>query len=174
MNAGSKEASPRPPGTWTRLREGFALRTPAGLLRDRLFLLALAVALPVAWGLARFLEPPAFPPGGLLSWLFLRLVCLDPLVEELLFRGLVQGALLRVRAGTTARAGFTVANAGAALLFAAAHLVYHPPIWSALVVVPALVFGFFRDRHGSVVSPILLHVLYNACWLVAYAGTGAR
>jgi membrane protease YdiL (CAAX protease family) len=163
MNAGNQETPPHAPNAWSRLRDALALRAPAGLLRDPLFLLALVVALPVAWGLARYLEPP----GALAGWGLLRLVGLDPLVEELLFRGLVQGALLKTSAGRAARAGFTVANAGTALLFAAAHLLYHPPLWSALVLFPALVFGFFRDRYGSVVPPVLLHVFYNACWMLA-------
>jgi membrane protease YdiL (CAAX protease family) len=163
MNAGSKDTPPPINGAWRRLQDALALRAPSGLLKDPLFLLALVVALPVAWGLARFFEPP----GALAGWPLLRLMGLDPLVEELLFRGLIQGAFLKTSAGRTARAGFTLANAGTALLFAAVHMLYHPPIWAALVLVPALVFGFFRDRFGSVAPPILLHVFYNACWLLA-------
>ena len=57
--------------------------------------------------------------------------------------------------------GFTAANGVTALLFTAGHLVNHPALWAAGVVVPALVFGFFRDRYGSVWPGTVLHVFYN-------------
>lgn len=162
MNAGE---GARPDSAWSRLREALALRAPAGLRKDVLFLSALVVAPPLALALAFFFEPMVLPSGGALAWRSLRVVCLEPLVEELLFRGLVQGALLRGPLGRARRVGFTAANGGTALLFSAAHLLHHPPAWSALVLFPALVFGFFRDRYGSVVPPVLLHAFYNACWL---------
>lgn len=163
MNAGHQAPPPHRHNAWSRLQDALALRPPAGLLRDPLFFLALVAALPVAWALARFLEPP----GALAGRPLLRLVGFDPLVEELLFRGLVQGALLRTPMGKAGRAGLTVANAATALLFAATHLLHHPPLWAALVLIPALVFGLFRDRFGSVLPAIVLHIFYNACWVLA-------
>ena len=57
--------------------------------------------------------------------------------------------------------GFTAANGVTALLFTAGHFVHHPALWAAGVVVPALVFGFFRDRYASIWPGMALHVFYN-------------
>ena len=48
------------------------------------------------------------------------------------------------------------------LVFTALHFVNHPPPWAAAVLLPSLLFGYFRDRHGSVLPAIVLHVFYNA------------
>jgi uncharacterized protein len=91
----------------------------------------------------------------------LLLVLVVPVLEELVFRGLVQGALLerwpRQRLGP-----LSAANALTSFLFAVSHLVYRAPLWAAAVFVPSLVFGYFRERHGTLASPILLHCWYNA------------
>jgi membrane protease YdiL (CAAX protease family) len=36
------------------------------------------------------------------------------------------------------------------------------PALAAGVLLPALLFGYFRDRHDSVLPAIALHVFYNA------------
>ena len=39
--------------------------------------------------------------------------------------------------------------------------------YSVGVVLPGLVFGFFRDRYGNLYAPIALHIFYNSglIWL---------
>jgi uncharacterized protein len=90
------------------------------------------------------------------------LVLLQPLVEELLFRGLLQGRLLMRGWGRRQLGGFTLANLAASLLFAALHFASHPPLWAAGVLLPSLLYGYFRDRYDSVLPAIALHVFYNA------------
>lgn len=94
-------------------------------------------------------------------WRFLALVALYPVLEELVFRGLLQGVLLRRGWGRRVAGPVTAANLAAAVVFAAAHLLRTSPGWAAAVVLPGLVFGYFRERHG-VGAAIALHVFYNA------------
>src|SRR5574340_903575 len=132
-------------------------------LADPRFALALLAGL--AFWLALFwlaqagldLKPPAYGLAALFS-----LVLLQPLVEELLFRGLLQGWLAARPWGRRQFGGFTLANLLMALPFTALHFAGHPPLWAAGVLLPALLFGYFRDRHDSVLPAIALHVFYNA------------
>jgi len=90
------------------------------------------------------------------------LILLQPLLEELLFRGLLQGWLLAWPWARRQLGGFTLANLVVTLLFTALHLISHPPLWAAGVLLPSLLYGYFRDRHDSVLPAIALHVFYNA------------
>ena len=112
----------------------------------------------------------ALGPGGLaLRWpaptTALLVVVLAPLLEEIVFRAGVQDALA---ARSSARLGpLTRANALTAAAFALFHLARHPVGWAAATCVPALVFGYFYERHGrTLAAPIGLHAGYNAVWLV--------
>lgn len=88
-------------------------------------------------------------------------VAVYPILEEIVFRGLLQGWLWQ-RTGGRGIGILSWANLGASAAFATAHLVHHSP-WLALgVLIPGLVFGYFRDRYESVLPPIVLHMVYNA------------
>ncbi len=80
------------------------------------------------------------------------IVLLAPITEELLFRGIAFGAL-RVRIGSAAAHGLT------ALVFAAAHLA--DPLVVPPILVLAAMLGALRERSGSVVPPIVAHVVNN-------------
>jgi len=95
----------------------------------------------------------------------LSLVLWYPLVEELAFRGLVQGWLAQSLPDTGRVLGLSTANLLTALLFMVWHLLYRSDVLAWLVLVPALVFGYFRQRHDSLIPPVILHCLYNACLL---------
>jgi len=141
--------------------EALALRRCPGLYRDPHFLLALLAGL-VFWGalaLVTGVRPPG--PGGLLSWSYLYLGVVAPVLEELAFRGALQGWLLETAHGRSRAFGITGANATASVVFTAIHFAYHPPVWAAAVLIPSLVFGHLRDRTGSVLPAIGVHVFYN-------------
>lgn len=126
---------------------------------DGQFALALVAALPF-WGWLAWRGAPSavLPPLVLVS-----VVLVQPVVEELLFRGALQGRLLATAWGRQRLAGLlTRANLLVSLLFAALHLWQHPPLWAAGVLLPSLLFGHFRERHDSTVPAIVLHVYYNA------------
>jgi len=130
--------------------------------RDPLFALAVAVAL-LYWLALFLLTRPAIDLGW--PWrepgLFLYPALLYPVVEELVFRGLIQDMAQRHLAPW--RIGpLSHANILTSLLFTALHFINHPPLWAAAVLLPSLLFGFFKDRSGALAAPILLHVFYNS------------
>jgi hypothetical protein len=82
--------------------------------------------------------------------------------RELLFRGVLQGRLTARPWGRRQFGGITLANLLVSLLFTALHFIGHPPLWAAGVLLPSLLYGYFRDRHYCVLPAIALHVFYNA------------
>ena len=97
----------------------------------------------------------------------LLLVIVYPILEEIVFRGALQGWVRRKSWGLRHRFGVTTANILTSIVFAAFHLIRRPNIWSAGVMLPGLVFGFFRDRYGNLYAPMALHIFYNSglIWL---------
>ena len=133
-------------------------------LRDPRFYAALAAALPV-WALLVWWKgaPEA-------SWvtrtpgLFLLLAVVYPVLEEIVFRGLIQGELLR---RLPRRWGaLTLANLLTSAAFVAVHLLLRPSWLSAGTFPVSLVFGYFRERTGGLAMPIALHVFYNVGFLL--------
>jgi hypothetical protein len=139
-------------------RRDLALRPGWHWLGDPHFALALGAGI-VFW-LALAGQGMAGPRHDRTTLLVL--VLLQPLLEELLFRGLIQGKLLARTWGKRQFAGFTLANLATSLLFTALHFASHPPLWAAGVLLPSMLFGYFRDRHDSLYPAIALHVFYNA------------
>ena len=142
--------------------------------RDRLYYATLAAAL-VYW-LALYLIMQQAPDFG---WplrepaRFLYPALLYPVVEELVFRGLVQELAHRyLRAWSLGP--LTHANILTSVLFTALHFINHPPLWAAAVLVPSLLFGFFKDRTGGLSAPILLHVFFNSGYFWLFGGLTAR
>lgn len=127
--------------------------------RDAVFYVAL-VAGPVCW-LAMSLAK--MPLNGPPAWLvLLKLALLVPILEEIVFRGGLQGFLISKPAFSKSWFGLSVANIVTSVIFAAMHLIYNPPVWAMLVFIPSLVFGWARDRYNSIIPSIILHAVYNA------------
>ena len=84
-----------------------------------------------------------------------------PLLEELVFRGLIQHTLYQYAWGARRLGTLSVANLITSVLFGLAHLWRQPLAWAAAVIAPSLLFGYFRDRYHSVVPAIVLHTVYN-------------
>jgi len=152
----------------TEEHRGVGLRTTIGLIPPApgslgLPFLAILVTGTVLAGvlgtLARGTPVPGWP-------MLISLTLWQPLVEELLFRGVVQGELARVLRLRGAWFGLTVANALTAAAFAAAHLVNQPPLWALATFFPALLFGWSRDRSGSVLPAWLLHAAFNGAFFL--------
>ena len=139
------------------------------LRRDPLLWLAL-LAGPLCWlvlfvllrpGPPRWTWPLDTPVGYLLP------VLVYPVLEEVIFRGLLQ-ELVQEYATRRAFGPLSLANLLTSLVFAGFHFLNHAPVWAALVFFPSLVFGFFKDRHGTLTAPILLHAFYNAGFLLIF------
>lgn len=92
---------------------------------------------------------------------WLSCVLVQPVAEEIVFRGILQGELLRTRWGAKRIWRISAANALCSTVFAAMHFVHHPPLWALSVFVPSLIFGWLRERHGGLGAAIGMHVLYN-------------
>ncbi|WP_372879015.1 JDVT-CTERM system glutamic-type intramembrane protease MrtJ [Spongiibacter marinus] len=90
---------------------------------------------------------------------------LAPLLEELAFRGWLQGYFWRTRLARQRVGNISAANIATSALFALSHTYSGPLLWSLLVFFPSLVFGYHRDRYQSVFPAFVLHLVYNACWL---------
>jgi membrane protease YdiL (CAAX protease family) len=108
-------------------------------------------------------------PRRSLDWAtVVNLLLLAPVLEELVFRGGVQGALDRTPFGRRYLAGgVSVGNALASALFSAAHLLVDSPWLAASIFFPSLVFGRLKQLYPSLLPAMLVHAWYNACYLIA-------
>ncbi|OED37717.1 hypothetical protein AB833_22510 [Chromatiales bacterium (ex Bugula neritina AB1)] len=125
------------------------------------FIIAIAIG-PCVWLLLRGLLQNT--GSGAIDLQVLLYACLlYPVLEELAFRGFIQSVLLeRQWAARRVVAGVSTANLLTSIAFALAHLLNQPPLWALSVFFPSLVFGYFRDRTGSVLPSVVLHCWYNA------------
>ncbi len=138
--------------------------------RDSAFLLLLALG-PLVWfSLIGFYGFHPLPRHAIWSPAFFSVILWQPLFEELLFRGMVQGHLLPSMARQKTWFGLSTSNLLTSLLFSLAHLAGHSISWSLLVFIPSLCFGFVRDRVGSVYPSIALHAFYNAGYFLLLGG----
>ena len=136
------------------------------IVRDAHFWIAVAAGILFWAGLALWVSPapdPYWPVRQFRQFLYLTL--LFPIIEEVVFRGYLQTMLLRWHYGRRAWLQVTVANLLTSLLFTALHFFGHPPLAAAAVIVPSLIFGYFRDRHGNIHAAVVLHVFYNTGYL---------
>ena len=100
-------------------------------------------------------------PEGLTGWVVmgLFLVVGAPIVEELLFRGLIQGAFTR-------RLGATPAIFVTAVIFSFAHVLNEGPVAPLVLFPAALVLGYLRNRYGRLAPGMIAHATFNG---VAFA-----
>lgn len=96
--------------------------------------------------------------------IFLQLALFYPLTEEILFRGWLQSVFARYPIGCKRWGPISVANLLTSVVFAVFHLYYHSYLWSLLVIVPSLVFGYFREKFSGLHPPIILHIFYNTSY----------
>jgi uncharacterized protein len=92
------------------------------------------------------------------------LVLLQPLLEELVFRGILQGQALRLLSGGGLHHSIglgSIANIAVSMIFVGVHLRVQPWGWACAVVLPSLILGCLRERTGSVWPSVLVHSIYN-------------
>ena len=112
---------------------------------------------PLAWLL------PA--PGITIAWWRLAVLAL---LEEILFRGLLQQNLRRWPLFKCLLGPLSPANVAASLVFVLAHLVAQPPAWALAVFFPSLVFGWIWDRHERILPCATVHFFYNLCFFYRF------
>ncbi len=137
--------------------------------------LSIPVFIALSWALGElYLTLVPVPPGGFNPFapmmddavgifsVAVLAVGLAPLVEELFFRGMLQGTIER-------RWGVPVAVAMAALAFALAHLGGYPPQVAPLYVFLGLAFGVAVVAARSIWAGVALHAANNTAALVGFA-----
>lgn len=131
-------------------------------MKDRLFVLALFSGV-LVWSVFWFTVVPTFSVAqDSIVRIFILTVIWYPVLEEILFRGMIQKYLFNNPWGRTTFAGLSEANWSTSLLFVLAHFLYQPAMWAILLIIPSLAYGFFRDKYASIYPSILLHSFYNA------------
>ncbi len=101
------------------------------------------------------------PNGSLqLAAVFIALVIIPPLIEELVFRGFIFSGLRR-------RFGIAITAVLTSILFAVGHLQFGngaPLLWSAATdtFILSMVMCYVRERTGSITPTIIMHMLKNA------------
>lgn len=139
------------------------------LLRDKAYLTAILLA-PFFWFSLYYSGTAITGPGWLSKngLLFLQLALLYPVVEELVFRGLLQEKLWQTRLSRLSIYCISMPNIVTSIVFTGFHFMAHPPAWAVTVIIPGLTFGFFRDRYQHVLPAIILHVFYNSGYFLLF------
>ncbi len=89
-----------------------------------------------------------------------------PLVEEYLFRGLLQSMLLTRFSGSIYIVSY--ANIVTSIIFSLSHLFYNNLLHSFLVFFPSVVFGILYDRSRSIIPSFITHLVYNINIFIIY------
>ena len=153
------------------LCERLGLKVVPGFYRAPVFLFGLAVGV-VFWTILLFLAVVhPLPWRYIVSVPFLAAVLWQPIVEELLFRGCLQGLLSIRKWGQRSLVGISIANILTSVVFVGAHLATHSLPWALSTVFPSLLFGVLRDRSGSVLPSITLHIVFNAGYFMLTGGS---
>jgi len=99
-------------------------------------------------------------PQGLAAWIVIVLLTVvgAPVVEEIFFRGLVQGVFNR-RCGTVASLFIT------AVIFSFAHALGEGPFAPFILFPMGVVLGYLRLKTGRLAAGMLAHAEYNAIGL---------
>jgi len=135
------------------------------------FALAMLAGVVVVLVMHGWVQP--YPPDVQYSWAqLLSFIIWQPLVEEVLFRGIIQGQLARREWGRCSWMGISSANIVTSILFTAIHLINSSPLFALSVIAPSLVFGYFRDYCNSVYPSIIIHAAYNAMVFAGLMMTG--
>ena len=103
-------------------------------------------------------------------WLLIfAMVIVAPIYEELIFRGLLWSAIAEQFAASsdTEHRGAMVASLVTSLIFAVIHLQYGLYEISTIVVL-ALLFCYARIKSGSLILPMLLHIINNGAAMWQY------
>lgn len=147
-------------------------RCSGDFLSQKWFYLALLFA-PLSLSVITYLAPNLIQhqPWHWPEWFIL--IIWQPVLEELIFRGLIQQTLTHqawltrffntITRLTTGH--ISAANLVTSVLFTGLHFLYHPPLLALGVFIPSLIFGWFFDRYHCVLPAILLHSAYNAVLL---------
>ena len=112
---------------------------------------------------------PLYESGSSVWLLIFAMVIVAPIYEELIFRGLLWSAIAEQfsNVANAEHRGAIVASLVTSVIFAVIHLQYG--IYEiGTIVVLALIFCYARIKSGSLVLPMLLHVVNNGAAMAQY------
>lgn len=133
---------------------------------DRQFWVAVGISFPALWLTGLLYGLPEISLAGKGVWFWALFLLISPVIEEAVFRGLIQGELEHFAFMRISRLGVSWSNVVASILFAAAHLFHQSMLWAMLTFFPSILFGHFFSRYGNRLFPsILLHITYNSLLL---------
>ncbi len=137
------------------------LKHKAGCYFNYRFVLAILAGLLAAWVIHGWVQP--YPSHVEFNWLqLLSLIIWQPLLEEVLFRGIIQGQLAEHEWGKRSCLNISSANVATSVLFVAMHMVNTLPWYALTIFAPSLVLGYFRDYCDSIYPCIVIHGAFNA------------
>lgn len=126
----------------------------------------------VFWAVFYLCVPAGNLPSNIQPLNILLAVLIYPVLEEAAFRGWLQGRFLAWTSGQKKWQGISLANLLTSLAFMSVHFFYHSWWWALAVIVPSLVFGYFRERYQSILPGTALHIWYNAGYYIFIVGFG--
>ena len=132
--------------------------------QDYLFYVYFFIA--IAFWLIYSLIFPVNLPQKALTWqqwqVFAYIVIAYPIVEEIIFRGGMQGWLRKYQWAKITILGISIANVLVSIIFSILHIIIRPDDYTTYaIIIPSLIFGLFRDRHKHIISCTVLHIFYN-------------
>lgn len=89
-------------------------------------------------------------------WIFVLIALLAPIAEEVLFRGMIFPLLRPWGSGA--------AILGSAAIFTVVHLI---PIIFPLLFFVGIILGFLREKSGSIMPGLVLHIMQNSIAIMA-------
>ena len=151
---------------WRYVTDTCGLIHRPGWTKDTYFVWAVVAAIGYWIVLSVMSAGWSFRGTGVDLMVVLSIVLWQPVFEELFFRGILQGILLEETGGRLLYGSLTLANVGASVVFASAHLPAHSLLWTGGIFVVSLALGYLRERLGSLCPPALLHMYYNVGYLL--------
>ena len=121
------------------------------------------VGAPVVWAAMAWIFGSGPDYGSFARWSLraVAILLIFPVLEEIVFRGLIQDYISIKLSTWDEYLGITSANWVTTLLFCLAHLVTRSFIVALLVIVPSLVLGSLRDKGFSIKALAAIHVYWN-------------
>ena len=121
------------------------------------------IGAPVVWSGIGWIFGFGFDFGSFARWSFktAAILFIFPVLEEIVFRGLIQDYLLIKTKSWDFFLGITWANWLTTLLFCMTHLVTRSLLVASLVIIPSLLLGALRDKGFSIRALAAIHLYWN-------------
>ncbi|MFA6032461.1 MAG: JDVT-CTERM system glutamic-type intramembrane protease [Myxococcota bacterium] len=152
----------------------YGMRTRAPVYELTFALVAMLAVFPLfgtgyhIWQKFFLQHPPVFRLPANLPYLIAAHFLLVALPEEFFYRGYMQGTLKRIFPGGARIAGATVGPAIliTSALFALGHFLLDPRPMRLGVFFPSLLFGWMKERTGSITAPVIFHAMSNILMVI--------